>query len=165
VEVVRRAGLGDKAKILRQIERLEETGEIRQEIFQKIAVALQLDPQEVEQANRRDLEEYERWLDERVPMTLTVRMLPAVYVTEPVPAGLTTEQGIEWALERFHQKWKNTGHLTPWKLSLNLSRRQSVRICGEEGSRHIVNTEPGRPAAPQMFVGGRPIDIHAAERP
>jgi transcriptional regulator with XRE-family HTH domain len=59
VEVARRAGLGEKAKILRQIENLEKTGQAEAELLQKAAAALQLDAQEIEEAHLRDAEQYQ----------------------------------------------------------------------------------------------------------
>lgn len=153
VEVARLAELGKRAKALRLIELLEKTGQSpRADLFEKVSRVLQLDPQLVDAARQRDREDYHRWLDEPVPMTMAVRLIPGFYIGEDVPGGLSEEEARAWALERFFGRWKRTGNITPWKLCLNVSRRKSIYIGGEEGDCRIVESMNGEEVAPRMYL-------------
>lgn len=132
VDVARIAGLKDSPKMLRRLEGLERTGTTSPEVPEAVMAVLDLDPSELEVTHQQDIAAYERWLDEPIQMELTVRMMPAVYVTQKVPEDLDRPQAIAWALEHARQQPR-------FKSCLRLSRQERVWIS-EGGSSYSVET-------------------------
>ena len=104
---------------------LEREGNVHSEILRKIICALQLDEDIVNELILKDREtykaEYERWLNEPVRMTYTIRVMPAVYLNYDLPSNTTNEEeAIEYVSFIAREKRKLC-----W---LNLSRKIMVFI-------------------------------------
>ncbi len=120
-------------------ERGEEYPE--EEKLRELIRVMELDPKEVKKAVEQDRRDYEKWLDEPIPMTLVVRIMPAVYADVKVPENLSPEEAEEWACQ-YARKEKRM-------VCLVLSRRESVWI-DEQGE--ISSRAAGRPF---MSIGGK----------
>lgn len=122
-------------------ERGEEYPE--EEQLNQLIQVMKLDPIEVEKAVTQDLRDYERWLDEPVPMTLVVRMMAGFYVDVKVPETLSPEEAEEWARE-----YARRANL---RVCLVKSRRESVYIDKNAEVEFII------PERPCMMMKGRPF--------
>jgi len=124
-------------------ERGEEYPE--EEKLHQLVRVMALDPKEVKKAVEQDRRDYEKWLDEPIPMTLVVRLMPAVYADVKVPENLSPEEAERWACH-YARKEKR-------RVCLVLSRRESVWI-DEQGE--ISSRGRGRPF---MSIRGRPFSF------
>lgn len=122
-------------------ERGEEYPE--EEQLNQLIQVMKLDPIEVEKAVTQDLRDYERWLDEPVPMTLVVRMMAGFYVDVKVPETLSPEEAEEWARE-----YARRANL---RVCLVKSRRESVYIDKNAEVEFII------PERPHMMMKRRPF--------
>jgi hypothetical protein len=109
--------------------------------LQQLIKVMKLNRKQVERTVEYDRSDYEKWLDEPIPMTLVVRIIPGVYASPKVPENLSPEEAEKWACQ-YARKEKR-------KACLVLSRRESVWI-NEQGE--IYSRTAGRPF---MMVGGR----------
>jgi len=160
VDLSRRAGLGDRQKTLRQIEALEKGCLPLQRIFAVIPV-LGITAAELDEARRQDEAGWKCYLDEPIPMTLTMRVMPAVYSRLPMPQGLTRDKAIAYALTVFHERLahRRTG---TWHLALRVSRREIVEIH-DGGEVRINRNDDQGVLPPQMFLSGRPVLVSCSD--
>ena len=134
------------AKGARRIHELETTGEAGTDgLLDRVTQVLDLQPELVrelvEQKRRREEGQHERWLDEPIPVHLVIRVMPAVYVRQLVPANRQSEPE---ALRYAQVVARRLGLL----VFLVLSRRVTFRIEPEGGMPERV----GEGAT--TFVGG-----------
>lgn len=120
-------------------ERGEEYPE-KQEL-EKLIKLMKLNLKQVERAVERDRKDFEKWLDEPIPMTLVVRMMPAVYVDVKAPENLSPEEAEEWARE-----YARKANL---RVCLVKSRRESIYF-DKNGEVEFTIRE-----RPHMMMGGR----------
>jgi hypothetical protein len=101
-QLARLAGCMNVPKNGSRIRSLGLSGNIGQELFERIAAALEIDARTIEQLVEQDRREfYEKWLawaNEPIKPFLVIRLIPAVYSSRPVPPGITTmEEAEKWA--------------------------------------------------------------------
>jgi len=110
-------------KGMRRISALESEGVFNPGLLKKIVDVLNLDADFIDSLIRKDREaceeEYERWLNEPVKMTYTIRAMPAIYLTYDLPAEITSENGAVVYVSDIAKDSK----CMAW---LNLSRRGSI---------------------------------------
>ena len=93
-------GLGDtntNKGARRYLEWERGEGYPKKEELEKLFQVMRLDPQKVEEVVKQDQQDYEKWLDEPIPMTLVVRLMACVDVD--VPENLSPDEVIEFARE------------------------------------------------------------------
>ena len=134
-ELSRLMGYKNLNRGTRRIIDLEREGKVYSEILRKIIYALQLDEDIVNGLIRKDREayeaEFERWLNEPVKMTYTIRAMPAIYLSYELPSEITNEaEAIAYVSAIAKDK-----KCLAW---LSLSRRKTVFIdrLGEVTGRH-----------------------------
>ena len=110
---------------MRRIIDLEREGRVYSEILRKIIYALKLDEDIINELIRKDREayeeEYERWLNEPVKMTYTIRAMPAIYLSYDLSAEIKTEDEAIAYVSAIDKDKK----CLAW---LNMSRREIVFI-------------------------------------
>ena len=101
-QLARLAGCVNVQKNGSRIRSFELSGCIGQELFEKVAAALEIDAgtieQLVEQDRREFYQEWLAWVNERIQPYLVIRLIAAVYSSQSVPPDITTRQEAEeWA--------------------------------------------------------------------
>ena len=109
VEVARLAGLRDKARVLRQIDRLEKDGLAPRHLVESLCAFFRIDLQEVREAWRLDEADRKRlqWESTGARPYLVVRFMASVYRQSPVPEGLEGPGAIRWAQAHLRDRWNS----------------------------------------------------------
>ena len=113
----------------------------KEEQLHQLIQVMKLEPKKVEKAVEQDERDYEKWLDEPIPMTLVVRLMPAVYADVKVPENLSPEEAEKWAGE-----YARKANL---RVCLVKSRKESVYFSTNGQAEFII------PERPHMMMGGR----------
>jgi transcriptional regulator with XRE-family HTH domain len=147
-ELARLVGYRNVNKGMRRITALEQTGTGKADLLVNVASALNLDWAVVEELAEEDhqdrLREWDRWVNQPVPIHMVVRLMACIYCKTPLPEWVTTpEQAEAWASEfaREHR----------WRVCLVVSRRLSVWIDAFGLVEARTTSTPGIPNLP---VGG-----------
>lgn len=139
----------------RRIIHLEREGGISKELLNKISESLELNPEKVQELQRKDEEDlrrrreawvkkWEAWVKEPVPMELIVRIIPAVYLKREIPEDIADrETAIEFA--------KKIAKTEVRKVCLVISRRESAWI-NEEGKAVIIKSTPHKLNMPWIQI-------------
>lgn len=151
-QLARQIGYRNLTKGIRRITCLERTGLGKNDLVVNVVDALDLDWDTVERLAEADhlerLREWERWVNEPVPMCLVVRMMAAVYARHTLPVEITNvEEAEAWACE-FARK-----HCC--RVCLIVSRRLSVRIDSQGRVEARAEATPDALNVPFMEVKGR----------
>lgn len=145
----RRLGYLNLNKGARRIQELEADGTCTADLLERLVRVFDVDRAVVQALLDRDrgedLQEWEQWANEPVPMRLVIRYIPAVYGERRLPPEITTpEQAIAYG-----QEVARTMRL---RVCVELSRRVSVYI-DETGAASEVEATPERDPRPFMQVG------------
>ncbi len=130
-----------------RILRFEREGVITEDLFQKLVNALDIQPDQIEEAVERDLEEWRKWIEQPVAPELILKPIPGVYLTEPIPESLQTE-------EEFIAYARKVTKEIGVEACLALSRKESLWFGRDGELRFKSNARPGVPNIPYMTVGG-----------
>jgi hypothetical protein len=145
-----RIGYKNLNKGARRIEQLEQQGAVDENLMHKIITELELDPTEIEAKIELDRKAFQSFLDEPVPMQMTVRHMAAVYSSHPLPEEIKTPGQAKAYASDYAVKY----HL---KVCLILSRRFSYWI-DESGSGVMTETAfDNRMNAPFSSINGKPF--------
>ncbi len=151
-QLARFVGCANIQKNGSRIRCFELSGNIGQELFEKIAVALEIDAGTIErlvEQDRRDFfEEWLAWVNQPIQPYLVIRIIAAIYSSRVVPPEITTmDQAEHWASGVAGEIKK--------RCCLVWSRRISCWF-GEDGSLTERNEAvPGEPNVPWIKVGGK----------
>src|SRR5262249_4514160 len=101
-QLARLAGCVNVQKNGSRIRSFESSGCTGQELFEKIAAALEIDAGTIEQLVEQDRKEFYQawleWVNEPIQPYLVIRLMAAVYSSRAVPAEITTmEEAEKWA--------------------------------------------------------------------
>ena len=135
-----------------RIRSFEMSGDISQELFQRIVTVLEIPPTTIEQLVEKDRQEYfEAWLDwvnEPIQPHLITRWMAAVYRKQVLPIEITTMEGAEtWA--------SSVARENKMRCCLVWSRKTSSWF-DEKGSLSIrTEAKPGEPNSPWIKFGGK----------
>jgi len=103
-QLASRIGYTNLNKGSRRIVELEQWGEATSDLLLRIAAALKLDADDVtvlvDEDQRNVREAWERWVSEPVAPSLRYRVIPAVWVMERLPDGLSRDAAIAHARTR-----------------------------------------------------------------
>jgi len=152
-DLARLVGYGNISKGANRIVRFEQEGVIDDELLIKLAKALEINWETVEELAEQDrkehIEAWSKWVDEPVPMRLVIKWIPAVYSERLLPVEITTpEAAEEFACDQARQLKKH--------ICLVLSRRKSVWISDEGIVRKRTEATPfGGPNEPWMELKGK----------
>ena len=149
IDLARQMGLWKHpAKGAQRIVEFERCGRCSPEFFDSLTQVLGLDQNRIRELLAEETRQHEAWLDEPIPMELTVRYMPAFYVKRPVPVGLDRDAAIQWALAQA----RNEGC---FKMCLRLSRRERIWISEGGASYQSEKIERGTERLPSMRLGER----------
>ncbi|HQR65843.1 MAG TPA: helix-turn-helix transcriptional regulator [Thermoanaerobaculia bacterium] len=107
VEVARLAGLGDKARVLRRIDRLEREGLAPVDLVRTLCQFFGIEIQDVREAWKLDEEDRIEagWQSCGGRPFFIVRFMASVYGHIPVPEGLDRDGLIGWSRSLLGEKW------------------------------------------------------------
>jgi transcriptional regulator with XRE-family HTH domain len=110
---------------MRRIIDLEREGEVHHAVLKKVAMALELDEDEINKLIMKDeeerLKEFDEWVNEPIDMYYRIRMIPTIYLSYDLPSNITSEDEAITYISDIAKKMK----CLAW---LNLSRREKVFI-------------------------------------
>lgn len=108
IEVARLAGLPQKAKSFRNIDRLEREGQGPTDLVRSLATFFAIDLGAVVEAWRLDEADRRRfrWEATGGRPYLVLRLLPGVYLQTAMPEGLDREEAINWARTVLQERWE-----------------------------------------------------------
>ncbi len=152
------AGCTNIPKTGNRIRTFELSGHISQELFTKLATALEVDQATierlVEQDRREFFEEWLQWVNEPVKPYLVIRLMAAVYSQRAMPPDITTiEQAETWAGSVAREIKK--------RCCLVWNRRISSWFNEEGELTERTEAVPGKPNVPWMKVGGKAFTFGA----
>jgi transcriptional regulator with XRE-family HTH domain len=149
-QLAEKLGYRNFSKGARRITRLEREGVINELLMVKLAEALDIDLPTVEELIEKDREEYlkewEKWVNEPVPMQMIVRYMAAVYGEKPLPEEIKTPEEAEHYACGFAKEHR-------CKVCLALSRRHSVWIDEKGEVTGRTEAKPGDDNVPYMKIG------------
>jgi len=115
-QLARRIGYRNLEKGSRRLQQLERDGRIVDGLLERVAAALDLNPEHIialVEQDRRELEEaWQAWVSEPVEPQLRMRVMAAVWKREKVPTELSREGAIRYASARAVETQK--GHVLMW---------------------------------------------------
>ncbi len=150
-ELAHLAGCKNVLKNGNRIRQFEMTGDISQELFDKLAAVLEIDAatieQLVEQDRREFFENWLAWVQEPIQPYLVVRLMAAIYSRLAVPCEITTMTEAEaWASAVAAER--------KMKACLVWSRRISVWFAEDGAAYSRTESAPGEWNEPWMRAGG-----------
>lgn len=144
-ELAKLCGLNPK-KWGHRIVDFEREGRGDDELVSKLIYALNIPLGEVKEAVERDLDDWNKWADEPIPMQMIVRLIGPFCMIHHIPEEINTrEEAIAYA-----QDYAKSNHL---RVCLVLSRRESAWISAD-GHSSISKTQPGGINVPYGSFGG-----------
>ena len=144
-ELAELSGLNPK-KWGHRIVDFEREGRGDDELVSKVIQALGIPMEEVQTAVEKDLEDWNKWADEPIPMQMIVRLIGPFCMVHQIPEEIDTrEESIAYA-----QNYAITKHL---RVCLVLSRRESAWISAD-GHTFISQSQPGGINLPYGSFGG-----------
>jgi hypothetical protein len=151
-QLARLAGCANVPKNGSRIRSFELSGNIGQELFEKITAALEIDAGTIEQLVEQDRKEFFEawlaWVNEPIKPYLVIRLIAAIYSSRPVPREITTMEEAE--------RWASTvaGEIKK-RCCLVWSRKISCWFREDGTLSHRSEAVPGEPNTPWMQIGGK----------
>jgi hypothetical protein len=150
-QLARLAGCGNVQKNGSRIRSFELSGSIGQELFEKIAAALEIDAGTIEQLVEQDRTEFYQawleWVNEPIQPYLVIRLMAAIYSSRAVPPGISTmEEAETWASGVAGEIKK--------RCCLVWTRRISCWFSEDGTLTTRTRARPGEPNTPWIKVGG-----------
>jgi hypothetical protein len=151
-ELARLAGCANIQKNGSRIRCFELSGNVGQELFEKIAAVLEIDAATIERLVEQDrkefFDEWLAWVNQPIQPYLVIRIIAAIYGSRPVPSEITTREEAEtWAGAVASEIKK--------RCCLVWSRRISCWF-GEDGTlAQRTEAVPGEPNVPWIKIGGK----------
>jgi len=135
-----------------RIRSFELSGNIGQQLFEKIATVLEIDAAAIEQLVEQDRREFFQawlaWVNEPIKPYLVIRLMAAIYSSRAVPSRIATMEEAE--------KWAGAvaGEIKK-RCCLVWSRRISCRFSEDGRLTNRTKARPGEPNTPWIKIGGR----------
>ena len=150
-QLARLLGYKNASKGANKVIRFEQEGTVSDELLVKLAEVLDIELTVIEGLVERDRQEYlrewERWVNEPVPMQLLVKLVAAWFGSKALPEYIKTpEEAQAYACELAKGQRK--------KVCLVVSRRLSIWI-NEEGRVYLrSHAQPDQPNVPWVSLQG-----------
>jgi hypothetical protein len=149
-------GYPNNSKVSNRIRQFELTGKIGQELFNKLAPALEIDAGTIERLVKQDRREFFQawlaWVNEPITPYLIERLIPAVYRQVALPLEITKQEEAEaWAAGYARQSQS--------KCCLVWSRRISIWFNEKGALVHRSKAVPGKPNVPWIQIGGKTFNF------
>jgi transcriptional regulator with XRE-family HTH domain len=148
-DVARRLGYKNVAKGANKVIKFERDGNIRPDLFRKLAAVLEISADDIRRCVEADKAEWVAWADEPIEPHLVARIMCAVYSTKSIPQELQSSQT---AMEEFASAFAKE---RKWRVWLVLTKR--TRICfDEKGHRTGVSEDTFEESfGPYMQLGAK----------
>jgi hypothetical protein len=150
-QVTRLVGYRNVSKGANRINAFERGGSIHRDLRTKLADVLGIDHLTVERLMDEDRRQFfatwNAWANEPIRPYLIIRLMPAVYCAQDLPAEIESAE----AAEEYAVNVARSRHL---RCCLVLSRRISVWIEANGSISGVSEAVPGEPNTPVMWVGG-----------
>ena len=118
------------------------------EMVHKLIRVLEIDPQEIRDAVKKDYEDWESWTSQPVQMQLILKIIPAVYKIIKIPDHINdADKSIEFA-SGIAKEWGRDA-------CLSLNRKESVWFREDGTIKFRSIAQPGIPNIPYSTVGGK----------
>jgi transcriptional regulator with XRE-family HTH domain len=148
-DLARRLGYRNVTKGANRIIKFERDGNIRPDLFRKLAEALEISDDEIRRCVEADRAEWERWADEPIEPHLVARIMCAVYSTKMIPPEIQASRA---SMEAFASAFAKE---RKWRVWLVISKR--TRIWFNERGEPTGETEDTfeESYGPSMQLGGK----------
>lgn len=150
-QLARMLGYKNVAKGCNKIRKFEERGEIHVQLLQNLADALDIDMATIDTLIEQDRREFVRawneWADVPIQPRVVVRLIPAVYKSEPLPGRITTLEKAEVFAAETARRWNRRACLT-WTRRLSVWFDEDGEITGR------TEAAPGETNVPTMRLKG-----------
>ncbi len=148
-DLARKLGYKNVVKGANKVIKFERDGNIRPDLFHKLAAILEISADEIRRCIEADRAEWERWADEPIEPHLIARIMCAVYSTKRIPPELqASREGMEEFAAAFAKERR-------WRVWLVLSKRIRVWF-NERGERTGVTEDTFEESfGPFMQLGGK----------
>jgi transcriptional regulator with XRE-family HTH domain len=148
-DLARQLGYKNVAKGANKVIKFERDGNIRPELFRKLAAVLEISADEIRRCVEEDKADWEAWADEPIEPHLVARIMCAVYSTKRIPPEL---QASREAMEQFASAFAKE---RKWRVWLVVSKRTRVWF-NEQGDRTGVTEDTFEESfGPYMRLGGK----------
>jgi transcriptional regulator with XRE-family HTH domain len=148
-DLARRLGYVNVAKGANRIIKFERDGNIKLDLFRKLAAILEISDDEIRRCIEADEAEWQAWASEPIEPHLVARVMCAVYSTKSIPPELQESQE---AMEEFASAFAKE---RKWRVWLVLSRRNRVWF-DQKGDRTGVTEDTFEESfGPYMRIGGQ----------
>jgi transcriptional regulator with XRE-family HTH domain len=148
-DLARQLGYKNVAKGANKVIKFERDGNIKPDLFRKLAAVLEISGDDIRRCVEADKAEWETWADEPIEPHLVAKIMPAVYSTKRIPVEL---QSSREAMEKFASAFARE---SKWLVWLVLSKRTRVWF-DEKGARTGVTEDSfAESYGPYMRLGGR----------
>ncbi len=118
------------------------------EMIRKLIEVLKIDPDTVRQANKKDLDDWNKWLDEPVPMELVLKPNVGIYLGAKIPDEIDDqEKALKYAASMAKEY--------EFEACLILNRRESIWFKRDGSLKFDRTDKTGIVATPYMSVGGK----------
>ena len=146
-ELAELCGLNPK-KWANQICSFEREGIGPDEMIRKLIKSLEIDHSEVRDANNRDLDDWNKWLDEPVPMELVLKPNIGIYIGDKIPDEFNNqEKALKYASSIAKEK--------NWEVCLILNRKECIWFKGDGSLKFKGTKKTGVVDSPHMSVGNK----------
>jgi hypothetical protein len=151
-QLARLVGYRNVSRGANRIQTFEQRGEVHPDLLSKLCDVLCVHRASVEmllENDRRDFfEEWIVWANQPINPHIVVRLIPAFYITEPLPEGITSQERAEIFASERARHWKR-------KCCLVLTRRYSVWFDEQGIVYERTEALPGEPNTPYLRLGRR----------
>ncbi len=146
------AGCENIPKNGNRIRQFEMTGNISRELFERIAVVLEVGQATIERLVKQDrrefFEKWLKWVNEPIQPHLVVRLMAAIYSRRALPADITKmEEAEQWAASVATEEKKCC--CLVWSRRISCWFDETGRLYGR------TEATPGKPNVPWMKIGGK----------
>jgi transcriptional regulator with XRE-family HTH domain len=126
-DLARRIGYCNVAKGSNRIQSFERTGVARSnDLPRRIAEVLGVGDEELRRVAWLDYLEWQRWLNEPVPMELIVRLMAAIYCRECLPEELTPVEAEQFAAQVARDRQRQVCLVASRRLSIYFDEQGNV---------------------------------------
>ena len=151
-QLARLVGYKNIGKGANKITRFEATGVVKEDLLIALAEVLGIDLAQIEELMEQDrlerLRRWEEWINQPVQMQMIVRLTHTVYLSKPLPPGITIHSQAESFACEYAKKHR-------FRVCLVLSRRHSawINAAGQVESR--IEATLDQPDLPFKRLQGR----------
>jgi transcriptional regulator with XRE-family HTH domain len=148
-DLARKLGYKNVAKGSNKVIKFERDGNIKPDLFRKLAAVLEISDDDIRRCVEADKSEWEAWASEPIEPHLVARIMCAVYSTKKIPTEL---QASREAMEEFGSAFAKE---RKWRVWLVLTKRTRVWF-NEQGARSGMTEDTFEESfGPFMRIGGK----------